>query len=342
MKRTVVLLFCVLTACQPVPPATPPVPSTPPPPEPPREIASATVFGQVLNVRGNPVPHADVRVRPADAGCRPYDREVGAVSDDRGEFLTKAELDTAAATRGCVVVEAHSGGASGTATAPVEFTTDSPRVRVDVRLDRREPLTQSEAARLVRILADAINEPAQNAAELGLYILHGPEALRVALEQYRMVLDRVIDIRPLPPVAHDPLRFPFELVAANGRTSQVDVYQQELTRLHSPLLDYGFRGERFMNAYVRAIAAGDAERLAQILNPDDVDFPVERAREMIVDYRRRYRDTATIRPEFVDVDEQRHIIRWRLRGMEANGEELIEPIELVFGDGLIGMRGLNP
>jgi hypothetical protein len=62
---------------------------------------------------------------------------------------------------------------------------------------------------------------------------------------------------------------------------------------------------------------------------------------MIVDYRQRYRDTATIRPEFVDVDEARHIIRWRLRGTGANGEELIEPIELGFGDGLIGVRGLN-
>ena len=341
MKQTLAVLFFLLAACQPAPPATPPAPSTPPPPEPPREIASATVWGQVLNVRGNPVAHADVRVHSADASCRPYEREVGAVSDERGEFLAKAEIDTAAATPGCVLVEAHGGGASGTAHAQVEFTTGSPRVRVDVRLDRMEPLTQSEAARLAQILAGAINEPAQNAAELGLYVLHGPEALRVALEQYRMVLDRVIDVRPLPPVAHDPRRFPFELRAANGRTSQVDVYQQELIRLHSPLLDYGFRGERFMNAYVRAIASGDAVRLAQILNPDDVDFPVERAREMIVDYRRRYRDTATIRPEFVDVDETRHILRWRLRGTGANGEELIEPIELGFGDGLIGVRGLN-
>lgn len=337
MMRVAALLLCALAACTPAPPATPPVPATPPPPDPPREIASATVFGQVVNARGNPIAHAMVNVHSADAACRPLDREVGAVSDERGEYLATAEIDTAAATRGCVLVEARSGGASGVATAEVEFTTGSPRVRVDVRMDRIEPLTQSEAERLVRILADAINEPAQNAADLSLYVLHGPEALRVALEQYRSILHRVVDVRPLPRAAHDPRRFPFELRAANGRTSQVDVYQEDLTRLHSPLLDYGFRSERFMNAYVRAIASGDAVRLAQILNPDDVDFPVERARDMIVDYRERYGDTATIRAEFVDIDEARATIVWRLRG----GNGVTETIELGFGDGLIGVKGLH-
>jgi hypothetical protein len=124
------------------------------------------------------------------------------------------------------------------------------------------------------------------------------------------------------------------------RVSRVDVYQEQLIRLHSPVLDYGFRSERFINAYLRAISSGDAVRLSRVLNPDDIDFPVERAREMIVAYRQRYRDTATIRAELVDVDERRHIIRWRLRGAGPTGEEVTEIIELGFGDGLIGIRGL--
>jgi hypothetical protein len=139
----------------------------------------------------------------------------------------------------------------------------------------------------------------------------------------------------------DPRRFPFELRGEGGRTAHVEVFQEELIRLHSPLLDYGFRSERFINAYLRAISAGDAVRLSQVLNPDDVDFPVERAREMIVEYRRRYRDLASIRPELVDVEERRSLIRWRLRGVGPGGEEVTELIELVFGDGLIGIRGLN-
>jgi len=218
------------------------------------------------------------------------------------------------------------------ATARTELTTAPPRLRVDVRLDQSQPLTAAEAERLVRLLAAAINAPAASSEELNLYILHGPEALRVALEQYRAVLGRVTSVGLVPSPQFDPRRFTFELRTAGERVSHVDVYQETLTRLHSPLLDYGFRAERFINAYLRAISSGDAVRLSQVLNPDDIDFPVGRAREMILAYRQRYRVAATIRGEFADVDEQRHIIRMRARHMT-------EIIELGFGDGLIGIRG---
>ena len=68
---------------------------------------------------------------------------------------------------------------------------------------------------------------------------------------------------------------------------------------------------------------------------------VERAREMILEYRRRYRDTATIRQEFVSVDEKRHRITWRLRGAGADGSEVTEEIVLQTGDGLIGVVGIE-
>jgi hypothetical protein len=97
-----------------------------------------------------------------------------------------------------------------------------------------------------------------------------------------------------------------------------------------------------MKAYLDAIADGDAERLARVLNPDDIDFPVPRAREMIAAYRARYGDVAAIRAEFVGVDEGKNVLRWRLRGRGPRGEEVTEPIDLGFGDGLIGIRGLSP
>lgn len=322
------------------PPSTPPVPSTPPPQMPARRVASANVSGKVVDASGRRIAHAHLLVRAADANCRPLGPEVGAVSDGNGEFLAVAELDTVETFRGCVVVEAESGGTSGTGSVRVDMTPESPRVRVDVRLDRKQALTADEASRLVQKLAVAINEPQQAAADLSLYVLHGPEALRVALEQYRTVLGRVTSIQPVPSEQFDPRRFTFELRGEGERSARVDVYQEELTRMHSGLLDYGFRAAAFMNAYLRAISTGDAERLSRVLNPDDVDFPVEKAREIIVGYRRRYRDTASIRAEFVGVDESRAALHWRLRGPGPTGEEVTEPIELGFGDGLIGMRGL--
>jgi hypothetical protein len=301
-------------------------------------VTSATVSGRVLTSDGRLVMHAAVFVRAADGACTPFDGGVGAVTDESGEFLAVAEAGVGPSRSGCVVVEARSGATSGVATLPVTFTTASPRVRIDVRLERPQPLAAAEAERLAGLLAAAINDPARASEELGLYILHGPEALRVALEQYRTLLGRVTAVRLVPSAYFDPRRFTFELRGEGERVSHVDVYQEELTRLHSPLLDYGFRSERFINAYLRAISAGDAVRLSQVLNPDDVEFPVERARGMIVAYGRRYRDTAAIRAEFVDVDESRHIIRWRLRGIGPDGNEVTEVIELGFGDGLIGIR----
>ena len=215
-----------------------------------------------------------------------------------------------------------------TATAPVTATVAS-----------QGPLTAAEAERLVRLLADAINDPAKDTAELVPYILHGAEALRVALDHYRIILGRVTNVRAVPSDYPDPRRFTFELQGSNGHKSRLDAYQERGTRLHSPVIDYGFRSVRFINAYLRAIADGDAERLSRVLNPDDIDFPVEKARAMIEDYRRRYRDVAAIRPELVSADER--TIRWRLRGIGPGGKEVTETIELAFGDGLIGIRGLN-
>lgn len=193
-------------------------------------------------------------------------------------------------------------------------------------------LTVPEAERLVRMLADAINDPAPDTAELAPYVLHGPEALRVALGQYRTALGTVANVRHVK-------EFIFELRGAKG-ASLVEAHREDRIRIHSPLLDYGFRAERFLKAYLDAIADGDAERLARVLNPDDVDFPVPRAQEMIADYRKRYRDLRAVRAELVGVDERKNVLRWRLRGRDHQGQEVLEPIDLGFGDGLIGIRGL--
>jgi hypothetical protein len=193
-------------------------------------------------------------------------------------------------------------------------------------------LTAAEAERLVRLLADAINEPSRDSRELVPYVLHGPEALRAGLLQYRIDLGRVTRVRHVK-------EFIFELEGTKGK-SLVEAHREDRVRIHSPLLDYGFRAERFMKAYLEAIATGDAERLARVLNPDDVDFPVPRAQQMIDDYRRRYRDVRAIRAEFVGLDEEKNVLRWRVTGPGPEGQVLTEPIDLGFGDGLIGIRGL--
>ncbi|HVE70865.1 MAG TPA: hypothetical protein VNI54_05810 [Thermoanaerobaculia bacterium] len=290
-----------------------PAATTPPPPPSAQRGAEVTVSGTVLNASGHRIAHADVVAHAADDLCHAFSIHVGAHTDGNGEYAATVPMDVT-----CVVIDARSGGTS----RQVAQSVTGRRARIDVRLPRAEPLSAAEQHQLVRLLAEAISDPSRSRAELQPYILHGPEALRVAIDHYRILLgDHVVATG-------------MELRGANGRTSRVDITQKDLVRLHSPLLDYGFRGERFMSVYLRTIASGDAVRLSQVLNPDDIDVPVERAQEIIDDYRRRYRDVVSIRAEFVDYDETRHVLRWRLRG--ANG--ITETIDLGFGDGLIGIR----
>jgi hypothetical protein len=212
---------------------------------------------------------------------------------------------------------------------PLEQRVSAP---ITIEVPPLTELTTSQAERLVRLLAEAINDPARDPTDLAPYILHGPEALRAALVQYRTDLGKVANVRHVK-------EFIFELQGTKG-TSLVEAHREDRVRIHSALLDYAFRAERFMKAYLDAIADGDAERLARVLNPDDVDFPVPRAREKITAYRKRYRDLRAIRAEFVDADEAKNVLRWRLRGPGPDGREVTETIDLGFGDGLIGIRGL--
>jgi hypothetical protein len=135
----------------------------------------------------------------------------------------------------------------------------------------------------------------------------------------------------------DYRRVRFELTGSSGRTAAIDVYQEELTSLHGLLLDYGFRSQAFMNSYLRAISSGDAAMLARILSPDDVDFPFEKAREIVIRYRERF-DTATLRAEFVDADDKRNTLHWRVLGRTPSGRQETETVVLIAGDGLIGVR----
>jgi hypothetical protein len=212
---------------------------------------------------------------------------------------------------------------------PLEQRVSAP---ITIEVPPLTELTLPEAEQLMQMLAAAINDPARNNKDLEPYILHGPDALRAALPQYRIALGKVSKVRHVK-------EFIFALQGSRG-TSHVEAHREDRVRIHSPLLDYAFRAERFTQVYLDAIAKGDAERLARILNPDDIDFPVPRARAMIAGYNKRYRDVTAIRAEFLTLDEAKATLRWQLRGPGPDGREITEPLDLAFGDGLIGLRGL--
>ncbi len=93
--------------------------------------------------------------------------------------------------------------------APLEQRVSAP---ITIEVPPLTELTVAEAERLVRLLADAINDPARDPSELTPYVLHGPEALRVALVQYRTALGTVASVRRVK-------EFIFQLQGAKERRS---------------------------------------------------------------------------------------------------------------------------
>jgi hypothetical protein len=344
--RLRLLLLIALLGCRPAPPATPPLPSVPPPPPPEREVNAAIIGGEVTDVRGRVVPYAEVTVSAADSSCRKRLAAIGWLADAGGRYDVTLGAGVGPPFHGCVIVEARSGGAMGQATAPATFTASKEErvpVRADVVLREPELLSLQEAERLVGLLGEAIEGADRGVGmDLARYVAGGPEAARVAVEQYRQLLGTVVTIRRVATEGFDGnrhvdyRRVAFEIAGSSGRTAAVDVHQGELTRLHGLLLDYGLRSQRFVNAYLRAISSGDAMMLARILSPDDIDFPVEAASEIILRYRARF-DTGTLRADFVDADHRANTIRWRIRGRTLAGGEASETLDLITGDGLIGV-----
>jgi hypothetical protein len=143
-------------------------------------------------------------VQPADVSCRPIGSAIGSAigarTDDHGQYQAVIDVGVGPAMQGCAVVEARSGGADASSSGSAFFTSSKSEavpVRIDLRLARPVPLTSKGALALVDALAATINNPARGTdPELALYVDQGPEALRVAAEQYRTLFGTIAAVRP--------------------------------------------------------------------------------------------------------------------------------------------------
>ncbi len=303
--RTLLLVALLLAAC-----AAPPAQQTSPPvqqgapqadPRPP----GRTVSGTITTPRGAGAEGAMLRVRECDGA-----REWGAIADEQGHY--QVEIDAEA---DCVTVEATAGGATGRSNT------------TSVQLAQAPKLTEERAQELVNTLVRAIGGDEQATAALETYTPHHADALRVALENFRTAVGDAPTVRRAP----DSLirGFEYELLGPRGNT-RVYVTEDDLHRVVGPVLYYSWSGAQYATALARFIAANDAERLARLLSPDDIDYPVEDARKLIARLQPRL-DWARSRARFAGIDD--HTIRYEL----SDGTRTV-PITLVYGDGLLSLR----
>jgi hypothetical protein len=290
--------------------AAPPAPQTPPPAQPVAPQADPrppgrTVSGTITTPRGAGAEGALVRVRECGGT-----REWGAVADEQGHY--QVEIDAEAH---CVTVEATAGGATGRSNA------------TSLQLSRAPALTEQRAQELVDTLVRAIGGDDQATAALETYTPHHADALRVALENFRIAVGDAPTLRRVPDSLIEG--FEYELLGPRGST-RVYVTDDDLHRVVGPVLYYSWFGAQYATALARFIAANDAERLARLLSPDDIDYPVEDARKLIARFQPRL-DWARSRARFVGVDD--HTMRYEL----SDGTRTV-PVTLVYGDGLLSLR----
>ena len=144
------------------------------------------------------------------------------------------------------------------------------------------------------------------------------------------------------------IHFEYELVSNDGARKTVVAYYEARTdrfRLYDEFLGYSAYARSLTRGMVEALRARDATRLARLLSPDDIDYPVALAERVIASYARRF-DLATLHFRFDGLAAERpggygpRVHRWfryTILGTR-NGARVEHPVELIHGDGLIGWR----
>jgi hypothetical protein len=298
------------------------------------------VGGTVVDASGMIVEEAAVVIRAADAGCVATGEPVGTQSDASGRFSVLVPGDPGPVSDGCVEVVASSGGASGRATSPARFTSAEPRTPLDVRvrLERAPRVDRQFAEKIMEALQRAINDNDQDAIAFLLpYANGGAEAFHAGLEDMRVVLGRAtrFELGDEAPAQQQP-RYSARLFGTTSQSLTFSINDDERIRFHNPVIWYSRDARNWAREFMARIAAGDAERLARLLSPDDLEYPVDRARALMERYRSRI-DFSRGRFEFAGIDERRNSFRYRLIG-EYDGKPAEEIVELGYGDGLLGLR----
>ncbi|HUO84291.1 MAG TPA: hypothetical protein VM534_04170 [Thermoanaerobaculia bacterium] len=299
----------------------------------------AHIEGIVTDARGMVVTGSQVTLRRADAGCSSPTDPITVTSGWNGEFEATLSGGAGPAFLGCVVIDATAGNVEQRQSVPVFFSsteTDRNRAEVSIRLPRASVPINSEAERIVGLLGKAVNSMDRSAVdELVVYVPGLSETLWPAIDAHRRILGH---IERISYAGGEPRRSNWTLHGVGGTTLSATLVTEELTLLHSPVLDYTARADSRVHVILAAAVANDIERMQRALTADDEDISRATADEVIAAIRSRF-DPSTVSAALVGVNETSATLRYRLSGLAPDGTPAEEELLLVFGDGLVGFRG---
>jgi hypothetical protein len=211
---------------------------------------------------------------------------------------------------------------------------------------------KSEANGLVSRLVAGIN--ARNpiaVASVSAFPGEDPDtsAARAAIEGFRHHLqDHVIECRFVGHPEGWDSHLEYMLIGASGASKAVVVYHDEFrnhSRVYDEFLAYFSRAQHYAPAVMDAVRRRDAQRLARLLSPDDLDYPVPLAEQAIAGYASRF-DLPTLRIDYKGLDpspaagygpDVRRWFGYTVHGMK-DGQPVAHDILIIHGDGLIGWR----
>ena len=276
-------------------------------------------------------------------GCVPAGEKALVFADERGDYELSIHAGHGADLVTCVLVEATLGGATSTRNIEgVQFRVPSDtvrpeRFRADLSLERIPPLTRSEGEALLESFVSMLNGNDRVEVPMSAYVFGGPEALRVAIEDYRALLgERISATFTTSEMSGSHQRIDATLVGDKGGPLSLSIYQDRVRRFISPIIDYGLRSRLFAASFSRLVGTGDAESLARLLTADDIDYTVENARRVIDRYKPPF-EVRGGRFELAGIDERQHTMTYRLTWM-GEGQETGSTIVIGYGDGLLSLR----
>lgn len=344
MRTLAILLLGLTLGCRTPapPPATPSTPPLSPPPLPVRAISAAAVTGEVLDRSGMAVDGALVQAQSGGVECEPAEGAFSTFTDAAGRFSLVVERGVGPEEQGCVVLNAGAGGAAASVRIPATFTSiaGDPRreLHATLRLGAPPPLDRATGERLIALLDAGMRGDHEAMRQLDLYIRGDLGRVLPIVNAHASWLRGIRSIEPID--AEDDQRLRWRLTGAAGRSVTITLHRENLLELHGPLVDYGDRAAAFVQRIVDLAHAGDPERMARLLDPDDVPVSRETAQRLIDRLRARF-DLPRASVTLVGVDEAGHVLRYAVRGSSRTGEQSEEILEVGYGDGLVALRGIH-
>lgn len=209
--------------------------------------------------------------------------------------------------------------------------------------DARPGLTRAQADEVVQHVLEAIET--NDAAALATWLNRGASSRRFAesaIQEFERMLgrDRFVSFELITAQEDVPLgtmrAYSYDLVTASGRRHRLYVNFDRRVEVQSNVISYAYRARALVDSIISAIQHRDADRLARLLNPDDLHYPVPLAAEAIARYHDTYEgDSLRVIPR--GLDEAGNFFRFTVSGSRG-GTIRSHDVRVIFGDGLVGIR----